>query len=321
VYSNCEDVELFLNKKSLGKKQMKVNGHLEWKVKYSPGTLLAKGFIRGKEVVSDKVETSGEASVIQLTPDRKSIRADRQDLTVVTIRIEDEKYRFVPTSGNEVTFTVEGPGRIIGVGNGDPASHEADQYIETISVCPIKNLRIKKTENTIARPETASGFDYSQWQVAFPGNKWDTTISNPSVKGIVIRGEFIVPEISNASEIALYARSLGEEQSIYVNGQLIASGMKRDRASHEFKLDKTVVQNGKNEYVIVATPLLKQNIWDELNTYPGTVKVVYPAGEWKRRVFNGLAQVIVQSTQTPGVITLKASADGLTPAFMVILSE
>ena len=97
--------------------------------------------------------------------------------------------------------------------------------------------------------------------------------------------------------------------------------MKRDKASHEFKLDSTVVHQGKNEYVIVATPLLKQNIWDELNTYPGTVKVVYPAGKWQRRVFNGLAQVIVQSTQTPGIITLKASADGLTPASAVIITE
>jgi beta-galactosidase len=321
VYSNCEYVELFLNKKSLGKKSMKVNGHLEWKVKYYPGTLVAKGYTKGKETVTEKVQTSGEASVIKLIPDRKDIRADRQDLTIITVRIEDKENRFVPTSGNEVTFTVEGPGRIIGVGNGDPASHEADQYIETISLCPIENLKIKTTENTIARPETATGFDYSNWQMAFPGNQWDTSISKPSVNGIVIRGEFILPDISNASEIALYARSLGEEQAIYINGQLIAASMKRDKASHEFKLDSTIVHQGKNEYVIVAMPLLKQNIWDELNTYPGTVKVVYPAGKWQRRVFNGLAQVILQSTQTPGIITLKASADGLTPASVVILSE
>ncbi len=131
----------------------------------------------------------------------------------------------------------------------------------------------------------------------------------------------MVPDISSASEIALYARSLGDEQAIYVNGHLIASGMMRDKASHEYKLDNSVVHQGKNEYVIVARPLLKQNTWDELNTYPGTVKVVYPAGKWQRRVFNGLAQVIVQSTQTPGIITLKASADGLTPAYAVIIAE
>ncbi len=321
VYSNCEKVELFLNKKSLGKKPMKVNGHLEWKVKYYPGTLLAKGYISNKEVITDKVQTSGLPAVIQLIPDRKSLRPDMRDLTVVTVMIEDDENRFVPTSGNEVTFSVEGPGRIIGVGNGDPASHEADQYIETISLCPIENLKIKTTENTIARPETAEGYDYSQWQVAFPGSQWDTAISKPAVKGIIIRGEFVVPDISNASEIALYARSLGEEQAIYVNGHLICSGMMRDKASHEFKLDKTVVHMGKNEYVIVATPLLKQNTWDELNTYPGAVKVAYPAGEWKRRVFNGLAQVIVQSTRTPGTITLKASATGLTPASAVIITK
>ena len=177
----------------------------------------------------------------------------------------------------------------------------------------MKILKSRRQTTLVARPETAEGFDYSQWQVAFPGNQWDTAISKPSVKGIVIRGEFIVPDISNASGIALYARSLGEEQAIYVNGQLIVSGMKRDKASHEFTLDRTVVHQGKNEYVIVATPLLKQNTWDELNTYPGTVKVVYPAGKWQRRVFNGLAQVIVQSTRTPGIITAEGKCRRINP--------
>lgn len=58
-----------------------------------------------------------------------------------------------------------------------------------------------------------------------------------------------------------------------------------------------------------------------MNTYPGAVKVIYPAGEWKRRVFNGLAQVIVQSTEIHGVITLKANGDGLSPATAVFISE
>jgi beta-galactosidase len=321
VYSNCNVVELFLNNRSLGKQTMEQNGHLEWKVKYSPGVLMARGFINGKNIVSDRVETSGEATVIRLRPDRSSIKADRQDVSMITVAIEDDKGRFVPVAGNEIMFTLDGPGKIIGVGNGDPSSHEADQFVESVVLSEIKNLKIMTVNNTLSRPETAADFDDSKWSQAFPGNKWDISVSTPSVKGIVIRGEFVLPDISNATEIALYARSLGEEQSLYINGHLLAAGMKRDRISHEFILDSTIVHEGKNVFSIVGTPLLKQSEWDELNTYPGSVKVVFPAPRWKRKVFNGLAQVIVQSTGKPGAITMKAESQGLKPAVVVIMSD
>jgi beta-galactosidase len=321
VYSNCDEVELFLNKQSQGKLKMETNGHLEWKVKYEPGTLLAKGIKNGKNIISESVETTGEAVNIQLLPDRSTIRADKQDVSVITVKICDAKNRMVPTANNEIEFSIEGPGRIIGVGNGDPASHEADQYIETISQIKIENLKIKVIDDTNSRPESALNYETEQWLEAFPDNRWDTAISKPSVKGIVIRGEFILPDISNASEMALYARTLGEVQTIYINGHLIATGMKRDQLSHEFKLNTKLVHQGKNEYVMVGKPLLKQYQWDELNTYPGSLKVVYPAGTWKRKAFNGLAQVIIQNTDSSGIITLQAKSDGLKPTTAVIKSE
>ena len=318
VYSNCDIVELFLGKKSLGKKTMPFNGHLEWKVKYYPGILMAKGYKNGKVIATDKVETSDKASSIILIPDRSTLKADRQDLAVVTVRIEDSKNRFVPTANNEILFSIEGPGRIIGVGNGDPSSHEADQFVESIKLCPIEGLIIKTIDNSGTGYSVAMSDNKSAWQEAFPGNRWDTAMSNKSVKGVVIKGEFLLPDISTASETALYAKSLGEEQSLYVNGYLVATGMKRDRESHEFILSKDMIHSGINEYVIIGTPLLKQNEWDELNTYPGSVKVVYPAGQWKRKTFNGLAQIIVQSSDTCGKITLKAVSEGLTPASVII---
>jgi beta-galactosidase len=321
VYSNCNVVELFLNNRSLGKQIMEQNGHLEWKVIYSPGVLMARGFINDKNIVSDRVETSGEASVLRLRPDRSSIKADRQDVSMITVEIEDDKGRFVPVAGNEIMFTLDGPGKIIGVGNGDPSSHEADQFVESVVLSEINNLKIMTVDNTLSRPETAADFDDFKWPQAFPGNKWDISVSTPSVKGIVIRGEFVLPDISNATEIALYARLLGEEQSLYINGYLLATGMKRDRISHEFILDSTMVHEGKNVFSIVGTPLLKQSEWDELNTYPGSVKVVFPATRWKRKVFNGMMQVIVQSTDKAGTITLKAESPGLKPSVTLIISE
>jgi beta-galactosidase len=127
VYSNCERVELFLNGKSLGAQEMKPNSHLEWKVKWRPGTLSAKGFKGGKEIATAKVETTGAPAAIKLSPDRASIQADGADCSMVTVEIVDDKGRTVPVADNEVSFEVSPNAHIIGVGNGDPSSHEPDK--------------------------------------------------------------------------------------------------------------------------------------------------------------------------------------------------
>jgi beta-galactosidase len=128
-HSNCESVELFLNGKSLGRKEMENNSHLEWNVPYSPGKLEAHGIRNGKKIV-DVVETTGEPTSILLTPDRSSIRADGEDLSIINISVIDKKGLEVPTADNEVQFSLLGKGKIIGVGNGDPSSHERDKCSE-----------------------------------------------------------------------------------------------------------------------------------------------------------------------------------------------
>ena len=124
--SNCESVELFLNGKSLGSKKMPLNSHLEWKVAYHPGTLEARGIKNGKIIVT-KIETTGQPATIVLSPDRGNIKADGEDVSVVNVSVLDEKGREVADAGNLIKFELKGNGRIIGVGNGDPSSHEADQ--------------------------------------------------------------------------------------------------------------------------------------------------------------------------------------------------
>ena len=123
VHSNAEEVELFLNGHSLGKKKMECNSHLEWSVPYVPGKLEAKGLKNGK-VISDSVETTGNPAGLALAPDRAVLKADGSDLALVAVSVIDEKGRIVPTAGNKVRFSVSGPGRIIGVGNGDSTCHE-----------------------------------------------------------------------------------------------------------------------------------------------------------------------------------------------------
>lgn len=127
VNSNAETVELFLNKKSLGKKTMPRNRHLEWEVAYAPGTLEAIGYRNGKKITTKQV-TSDEAYSIQLVADRTAIAADGKDISVVNVIVKDKKGREVPDAGNLIEFAIKGNGKILGVGNGDPSSHEPDQY-------------------------------------------------------------------------------------------------------------------------------------------------------------------------------------------------
>ncbi|MBV9124814.1 MAG: DUF4982 domain-containing protein [Planctomycetes bacterium] len=128
AFSNCAKVELFLNGKSLGIQDMPRNGHLEWTVRYAPGTLSAKGYdAAGKVTATDTVETTGAPAALRLRTDRTKLTADGEDVTPVEVEILDAQGRVVPTADNLVTFEVTGAGRVAGVGNGNPGDHDPDQ--------------------------------------------------------------------------------------------------------------------------------------------------------------------------------------------------
>jgi beta-galactosidase len=127
VHSNLEHVELFLNGSSLGTKAVVPRGHLAWDVPYAAGTLEARGSRGGRQVLTATRETTGAPAAIRLLPDRTTISADGEDVSVVEVQVVDAQGRIVPVADNAVTFAVSGPGRLIGVGNGDPSSHEADK--------------------------------------------------------------------------------------------------------------------------------------------------------------------------------------------------
>jgi len=129
-FSNCQMVELFLNSKSLGRKFMPENEYLDWNVAYAPGVLSAKGYHGTKVAAETKVETIGSPAAIQLHPDRNTITADGQDLSIVDVSVVDESGEVVANANNLIRFELKGPGQIIGVGNGDPSSHEPDKALQ-----------------------------------------------------------------------------------------------------------------------------------------------------------------------------------------------
>jgi beta-galactosidase len=126
-YANCKAVELFLNGASVGSQTVKKNGHLEWRVKYAPGAIEARGSSGGKVVLTERRETAGPAARLVVETSKATLRADGQDCCQVNVRVVDAKGLNVPTAGNMLTFAVEGGGKVIGVGNGDPSCHEPDK--------------------------------------------------------------------------------------------------------------------------------------------------------------------------------------------------
>ena len=121
AYSNCDEVELTVNGKKLGRQAMPKNGHLKWKAVYQPGKVIATGYKNGKRILTEVIETTKPATKIVLRADRQTIAADGRDVCVVSIEIQDQKGRIVPDACQMLTFTLEGGGRILGVGNGDPS--------------------------------------------------------------------------------------------------------------------------------------------------------------------------------------------------------
>lgn len=316
AYSNCDEVELFLNKKSLGRKKMIINGHLEWKVVYAPGKLEAVGYNAGKKLLTDVVQTTAEPESIRLTAHKVSLTAGCDDIAIVTVQAPDKNNLAVPTAGNEITFSVQGPGKIIGVGNGDPTSLENDRFIETIETVRIENLKEKAVDSMDVTNETGLAVDDTNWKEAFKDRDY-----NKLAKAYVYRGSFILPQNYVSSTITLFYKNIGREQSIYINGKEIARTQKEHETTAGYRLQAGMLRPGKNVIAIVATPIPKKYEWDNVNTDPGLIQLVIPAGTWKRKLFNGLAQVIIQTTQEPGDIVLTATSPDLRPASLRLVQE
>jgi beta-galactosidase len=147
-YTNCDNVELFLNGKSVGVKgyafprfgqgratptwqpqaanavRTTSDLHLAWDVPYEPGTLKAVGTKNGQAAVEVEITTTGDPVALQLAVDHEAIRADRRDVAHVTAKVVDAEGRTHPDADNEITFEIQGPGKLIGVDNGDMSNQE-----------------------------------------------------------------------------------------------------------------------------------------------------------------------------------------------------
>ncbi len=129
VYSSCQTVELFLNGKSLGKKETNRTSKFmaNWEVPYQAGTLTAVGYNVNDKVNTASLTTAGTAVKMRVTADRTNLKANGQDLSYVTVELLDAKGNLNPRAANLVKFKVEGQGAVAGVGNANPESLESYQ--------------------------------------------------------------------------------------------------------------------------------------------------------------------------------------------------
>jgi beta-galactosidase len=125
--TNAETVALYLNGQLVEEKRVDPFRMVEWQVPYAPGKLEAVAKNGGKEVARYAVETTGDPVAVRLIPDRGAIAGDGSDTIPITVEAIDKEGRPVPTTNLPVEFEIDGPGAIIGVGNGDPTSHEEDK--------------------------------------------------------------------------------------------------------------------------------------------------------------------------------------------------
>lgn len=150
VFGNGDEVELYLNGVSLGKKAMPKYEHLEWKVPYQPGELRAISLTNGKIVATDEVRTSGPADHLVAHVLRAPLTANQEDCAMIEVTVVDANGVPVPTASNLVTFTASGAGQVVGVGNGDPSCHEPDRSNKR-SAFNGKVLGIFQTGNSAGR--------------------------------------------------------------------------------------------------------------------------------------------------------------------------
>lgn len=127
VYSNCDEVDLTVNGKKLGRKKMEKNGHLSWETIYQPGVVKAVGYRNGKRILSQTVSTTDMPSEIILRAQRTELKADNEDVAVVTVELKDKQGRFVPDACLPLSIELIGEARILGVGNGDPAFQDEER--------------------------------------------------------------------------------------------------------------------------------------------------------------------------------------------------
>jgi beta-galactosidase len=254
------------------------------------------------------VETTGAPAAVRLTSDRPKINADGEDVAMVAVAIVDARGRVVPTASNLVTFDVSPNARILGVGNGDPASHEPDTFVSQPLSRPLTGWRMTAVDDSENRPEASADFDDSGWKAVPRGSLANSMPSNSSAvyrAAVDLSGE----DAARFTDLSLQVDDIG---TVYVNGKKVGE---TDDWSRAYVMDVSgALKAGRNSVAVVVRNNDGAGGIGPLVTLTGIV----PAPQPERSAFNGLCQVVVQAGDAPGDIRLSARADGLQSGILAL---
>lgn len=171
VMSNADSLKLLLNGKLVAGQKVDKYEMNTFSVPYQKGKLEAVGYKNGKEVSRTKVETSDEPFAVQLIPDRSFLNGDGQDAMPITVKVLDKKGREVPTAQNLIQFKIKGGGKIIGVGNGNPNSHELEKVNQRSLFNGLAQVIVQADEDTNAIELVASTEGLKPFSLKIPVRK------------------------------------------------------------------------------------------------------------------------------------------------------
>lgn len=201
--SNADRVKLLLNGKKISEQQVDPYEMNTWSVPYKPGKLEAIGYKNGKVVSRVKVETTGQPVRMQLIPYRDELAGDGRDAMPVTVEVLDSKGRHVPTADNMIEFAITGPAKIIGLGNGDPNSHELEKGNKRSLFNGLAQVIIQATEGSGEVTLTANSAGMNPVNLIIPVNEVDlvpfVAIENPPMildKWVVSPFSFEKPDVN-----------------------------------------------------------------------------------------------------------------------------
>jgi beta-galactosidase len=314
VYANTDEVELLLNGKSLGRKALQRYSHLQWSVPYAPGSLTARGYKAGKLVTQQTVATTGDGKAVRLSVDRARLRTGGDDVAVVTVNVVDRGGRAVPTAGNRIAFETTGPVRLLGMGNGDPGSHEADKPAELHRYAAATGWR----HRALARPEDAAALladaGSTGWRDPFA---WIPMEQQPPDAAWNLVTAKLDRKVPTGQRLVLLLGEVAPGVRYFLDGRPIAPRAEGGLGAVDVEPSDTPAQLA----VVFPTPERGTRALFE-GSQSGrrwvTLRSTVPAAPWQRSLFNGHAQVILQSTGETGRATLRARGDGLAAAEVAI---
>jgi len=319
VYSNCEEVELVVNGNSLGKKKMEKNGTLSWDVPYEKGYIEAVGTRNGEKTVV-RHSTPTVPYELKLSVDKSEISLN-DNVSLIMVAVADESGQIHPKANNMIYFDVEGPGRIVAVGNGDPTSHESDKFLEKEIATDVENWFIVDGDDKYPveiEKITSHNYNdftegYATWFEPKDPNYCDDyrIVHRQGGAKNILRHTLEYEAVIQATDQYQYVefeRIYGECE-IFLNGEKI--GEKRDRYNfaprgHRYYAN---FKNGTNVIKVVATADEDKKIGPQEGVKIGFAE----KASWRRSAFNGLAQVIVQANAV-GTLKVKAYSPGLKAA-------